>query len=134
MPDVLRLCIFTLRHILWKINCLKDEAHNPWFTFTRGVYWCFRTCSALMIYKHVLLPYICLKDQAHNPWFSFTRGVYWWLRTCCTMYMQPNNVLKTKYKIVDSLLQEVSKSWIIFITICKFKSWYFSQYLDAIVL
>ena len=38
--------------------------------------------------------------------------------------MQPNIVQKTKYKILDSLLQEVSMCWILFIIICRFKSWF----------
>ena len=55
---------------------ISFEKKIDWFTSTRGVYGCLRTCYALKLFNSRQAFMLCLKDQAVSSWFTFARGVY----------------------------------------------------------
>ena len=108
---------------------ISFEKKIDWFTSTRGVYGCLRTCYALKLFNSRQAFMLCLKDQAVSSWFTFARGVYSLITKNEALY---KHLLKNK-KLRHNKEVSIRQKYIN--TSCRSESrkivWSFRQFIDA---
>ena len=104
-PRVTSLTVKFLQNMYICIWIYPLKKKLAWFTFTRGVYGCLRTCYALLIFKSRHSCLDCLKDQPKLSWFTSTRGVYL-LFTICKYFTLLVSICLNIKKCLISALEE----------------------------
>ena len=101
-PRVTSLTVKFLQNMYSCIWIYPLKKKLAWFTFTRGVYGCLRTCYALLIFKSKHSCQDCLKDQPKLSWFTSTGGVYPLITICKYLSLQVSKCLNINKCLISA--------------------------------